>query len=414
MNIFYSWQSDIDENINRYFIFSALKEAKKILANETAFDIEIDQATRNEPGTPDIPETIFNKIDECSIFIADITFINDSSIKRRTPNPNVLIELGYAIKKLGFEKIILIFNSEFGTPKEFPFDINHRRLMQYKYNSNMDKKATLKILTSELVKAILLIDKKTITKDKIDFVFYNKEEAKQYGKNYSINEVIYQRLTENDFLNGIDFDIIKEYKNEKKFTEWQEYLFKEKKENLERKVAIDAMSGMKYLVGYSIKDQFETKDYYIKYMHASLIWLNKYKLEFMIKNNNEQTMKNVKIVLKTEKKNRINRAEDLPNLPPRSTFTVMVSRMQKDGESLFFQKKEYGEYITYEYEKNNLYADEEYILEEPLYITLKEQSLIKIEYTIYSDNLPKITGILEVSMNNKFKELTPMDVFLKL
>lgn len=414
MKIFYSWQSDIDENINRYFIFSALKEAKKIIENETGFDIEIDQATRNIPGTPDITETIYKKIDECSIFLADITLINDKTAQKRTPNPNVLIELGYAIRKPGFEKIILIFNNEFGIPKELPFDINHRRPMQYKYNNSIDKKTTLQNLTTELVKAILLIDKKTMTKEKIDLVFYNKEEGKQYGKDCTINDVIYQKLTENDFLNGINFDIIKEYKDGKKLTEWQEYLFKEKKESMERKVAVDAMSGMKYLVEYSFKDQYETKDYYIKYMLASLIWLNKYKLEFIIKNNNEQTMKNVKIVLKTEKRDRIDRAEDLPNLPPRSTFTVMVNRMHKNDEKLFFQKKEYGEYITFEYEKNNLYADEEYILEEPLYISLKEQELIKIEYTVYSDNLPKITGILEVNMNNKFKDLSPMEVFLKL
>jgi len=414
MKIFYSWQSDIDENINRYFIFNALEEAKKLLEKEVSFNIEIDQATRNEPGTPAIPETIFKKIDDSSIFIADITLINEKSVQKRTPNPNVLIELGYAIKKHSFDKIILIFNSEFGTPEEFPFDIKHRRLTQYKYNSGMDKKDTLKRLTSVLMNAILLIDKKTMTKEKINIFFYNKDEDKQYGENLSINDVIYQKLTENDFLEGINFNEISELKQKMKLTEWQEYLFKEKKEIMERRVKFDKSTGMPFIVEHTVKDPYETKDYYIKYMAASLIQLNKYKLEFLIKNNNEQTMKNVKIILKTEKKNRIYRAKDIPNLPPCSTLTPLAYGIPQNTEPLFFQKKEYGDYTTFEYEKDNIYSDEEYILEEPLYISLKRQEVIKIEYTIYCDNLSGIKGILVVNMNNELRDLTPMEVFLKL
>jgi hypothetical protein len=64
MKIFYSWQSDIEGKINRYFILDALKEAVKNLKNEGAFvDIEIDQATRDKPGMPDIPDTVLDLFD---------------------------------------------------------------------------------------------------------------------------------------------------------------------------------------------------------------------------------------------------------------------------------------------------------------------------------------------------------------
>lgn len=232
MKIFYSWQSDIDGSVNRYFILEALKNAVKNLKSKGDFDIEIDQATRDEPGTPDIPETILKKIDECSIFVADISFINGKSAKRRTPNPNVLIELGYAVKKHGFEKIIAIFNCEFGKPEKLPFDIRHRKPMQYQYNKNMEKKVPLNNLARDLENEILLIDRKTMTKDKVDLVFYDRDEGKQYGKSCTVNGVIYKKLEENDFLKGIDFNVISEYKNRNKLTEWQKYLFKEKKKRV--------------------------------------------------------------------------------------------------------------------------------------------------------------------------------------
>jgi hypothetical protein len=414
MTIFYSWQSDIDGDTNRFFIFNALKSAAKNLKSEAGFDIIIDQATREEPGTPDIPDTILKKIDECAIFVADISFINGKTAKRRTPNPNVLLELGYAVKKLGFEKIITIFNDEFGKPEELPFDIKNRRPMQYKYNKSMDKKEALNSLTGKLENAILLIDRKTMTKEKVDFVFYDRDEGKQYGKSCAINGVVYKRLMEDDFLRGIDFDVIRKIKNEKKLTEWQEYLYDEKKKQEERKAALASMSGMAIINEWSYNDPGETKDYYNKYMVSSLMRLDNCKLDFLIRNNNEHSMKNIKIVLKTEKKNELRRSVDFPDLPQRSTFADLAFRIPRNTEQVLFQKKEDGDYVIFEYMKENLYADEEYVLDEPLYVFLQESGLIRIEYIIFSENLQKINGVLEINMMNEARELSPIDVFCKL
>ena len=412
VKIFYSWQSDINRKVNKSFIFAALKEAAKNLKTEGGYEIEIDQATRGEPGTPDIPSTILKKIDECTIFIADITLINEKSAERRTPNPNVLIELGYAIKKHGFEKIITIFNNEYGRPEELPFDIKHRKPTQYKYNVDMDKKTIFKSLTTELEKAVLLIDRKTMTKEKIDFIFYDRDEGKQHGKSLTINGYLYKGLTESEFLRYIDFAEMREHENKKKLTEWQEYLLREKNMSMQRRVAIHKASGMPYIVEDSFTDPDETKDYYKKYMLASLARRNKYKFDFLIKNNNEQTMKNIKIVLKTEKKNRIIRKIDIPSLPANSIFSSLVAyRIPQNTEISLFTKKEDGYYILFEYLKENLYPDEEYVLDEPLYISLREEAVIKIGYTIYSENLPRIDGVLEVNMKNIVRELTSIEIF---
>ena len=413
MKIFYSWQSDIDGKINRNFILQALKNTVKTLKQKYGYDIVIDQATRDEPGTPDIPGTILKKIDECSIFISDITIINKNSRMRRTPNPNVLIELGYAIRKHGFEKIITIINNDFGKPEDLPFDIRHRKPLQYKYNCKTDKKTPLKDLSNELENAIILINAKTMITEKIDFSFFDKEKAKPIGKYCLVERIFYKKITESDFIKGIDFNVIRKYKREKELTEWQEYLYKQKKENEEIIMAYNAMKGIVITNAGFIDDQYETKNYYDKYMISALIWKNSIRFDFFIKNNNEQSMKNVKIKLKTKENNSVMRELDLPKFPTSSTLTALAFSLKEETKQTLYQKRKHGDNITFEYTKDNLYANEEYILDEPLYI-LCEQGKIEIEYNIYSDNLPEIKGIMKIEIKNEAKVLSSAEVFYEL
>ena len=413
MKVFYSWQSDIDEKINRYFIYEALKRAAKKLRNEGAFDIEIDQATRDEPGTPDITDTIFKKIDECSIFIADISFINTKTARRRTPNPNVLIELGYAIKKIGFEKIILIFNDEFGKLEKLPFDINHRRPMQYSYTSSMEKKMVLDNLVTNLENAILLIDRKTMTQEKVEFNLYNKKDGIILGKQLTVKGVIYQKLSKKEFLDGINFNEIKSI-NKEKYTAWQKYLYDIVKKNIERKMAFDSLPKNQIYLEAAVSNSFENKEYYEQYMVASLLRLDSCRIDFSIKNNNEQNMKNIKIVLKSNIEIKMMRFIDFPSIPSDSFFPVPTTRLALIDKTSLFIKREQGNYTIFEYSKDYLYSDEEYILDEPLYIPLFGQDAISIKYFIYSDNLPKIEGSIEIRKENEIKILSPLEVFTKL
>ena len=94
-----------------------------------------DRDTKDELGSPDIRTSIFNKINHSKFFICDIS-INENQM----PNPNVLIELGYAIKTLGWSKIICLFNSQTGKIEDLPFDINHNRVTAYTPNSENKKR----------------------------------------------------------------------------------------------------------------------------------------------------------------------------------------------------------------------------------------------------------------------------------
>ena len=158
--IFYSWQSDLPKDSNLNGIRQSLRNA----ANEIEDDnentrIDLDEATRNTSGSPNIPLTIFNKIDACDVFICDITTINqDIEDKRKMPNPNVLIELGYAIASVGWGRIIMVFNKNFGSfPHDLPFDVDRHRATVFSIQDRNDKqgKKELSAVLKVAIKAII-------------------------------------------------------------------------------------------------------------------------------------------------------------------------------------------------------------------------------------------------------------------
>jgi predicted nucleotide-binding protein len=118
--IFYSWQSDLPNNTNRSFIQIALENAAQRIREDKSISVEpvVDRDTSGVPGTPDIAHTIFEKIDRADVFVCDVTIVNSqTSTSRPTPNPNVLIELGYAWKALGNQRVLLVQNTAYGGPE---------------------------------------------------------------------------------------------------------------------------------------------------------------------------------------------------------------------------------------------------------------------------------------------------------
>lgn len=131
--VFYSWQSDLPSSTNRGFIQDALEKAAAGITADESIAVEpvVDRDTQGVPGAPDIASTIFAKITAADVFVADVSITARPVAGRAAPNPNVLIELGYALKALGHERVILVFNRAFGTIEELPFDLRTRRLTPY-------------------------------------------------------------------------------------------------------------------------------------------------------------------------------------------------------------------------------------------------------------------------------------------
>ena len=149
--IFFSWQSDTPPLIGRNFITRALQDAvtslqdadieeanregDEALAQPGSSDLAVDMDTKGVGGSPPIVETIFKKIDAAAIFVADLTFVGSRMSGNLVPNPNVLLECGWALKRLGYGRIISVMNTEFGNPrdKRLPFDLEHlRHPLQYR------------------------------------------------------------------------------------------------------------------------------------------------------------------------------------------------------------------------------------------------------------------------------------------
>lgn len=175
INIFYSWQSDLPNKSNRGFISDTIKKAIKRLSYETNLIAEYDRDTLGITGSPDITDTIFGKINKSDIFICDISIINKDYSGRKTPNPNVLIELGYAARTLGWEKVICLFNKKYGDLTDVPFDINHRRIIVYDSEKENEKQRISGIIyknISEMYsKGILFNPLRDYVKGKIDYCF---------------------------------------------------------------------------------------------------------------------------------------------------------------------------------------------------------------------------------------------------
>lgn len=143
--LFLSWQSDV--NSARSAIESAVKGAISSLLDTDRLNIELDESTWNVPGMPKIEDVIKDKIENSDIFVADITPIATKGTKQ-LPNPNVLIELGYALKCLGPERILLVAQNKSGWDvKDLPFDINHHRILTFKTPSQCDLRRSIREIT---------------------------------------------------------------------------------------------------------------------------------------------------------------------------------------------------------------------------------------------------------------------------
>lgn len=127
--IFWSWQSDLDPRVTRNLVRDALASAIQDLRAELEERHELTSDTQGVAGSPDIVATILAKIDAAAVFVGDVTPVAISAGGRAVANPNVLIELGYAKKTLGLNRVIMVWNTAFEGAHidRLPFDMRGRR-----------------------------------------------------------------------------------------------------------------------------------------------------------------------------------------------------------------------------------------------------------------------------------------------
>ena len=82
LTAFFSWQSDTRASAGRTLVADALDGVAKDLRRdaEIGIDLCVDRDTQNTPGSPDIAATIFSKIQQADVFVADVTRINGGGV----------------------------------------------------------------------------------------------------------------------------------------------------------------------------------------------------------------------------------------------------------------------------------------------------------------------------------------------
>lgn len=110
--IFYSWQSDLPHKSNRSFIREAIDEAIGMISKPGVVEDapRVDEGMDGVAGTPEVATIMFQKIDTSAIFIGDVSLVGSTEPadanreKKRVPNPNVLLEMGYAAARIGWSR----------------------------------------------------------------------------------------------------------------------------------------------------------------------------------------------------------------------------------------------------------------------------------------------------------------------
>lgn len=162
--VFYAWQSDLPGNETHYILGRALEAACEAVSTDPGLvPVQPDRDTQDVPGAPDISATIFDKIQRAVAVVADVSIVTPALLAdgsrgegRLTPNPNVLVELGYAKGALDPSAVVLVMNTDFGAVEDLPFDLRPRRVVRFSTKGG-SKKQTEKDLASRLASELRAI-----------------------------------------------------------------------------------------------------------------------------------------------------------------------------------------------------------------------------------------------------------------
>jgi hypothetical protein len=149
IDIFWAWQSDFTRSRNQ--ISTAIDEVVSE-ANESWRPIapfrRVDAVDVGD-GAVHIDQAIQAKIKEAAFFVADIT-PTFKAHGRRVPNPNVLIEVGFALGTKAAERLVLVSARRdpaeivgIGEVGPLPFDIEH--IHRIEYDAPKDLRSRLKV-----------------------------------------------------------------------------------------------------------------------------------------------------------------------------------------------------------------------------------------------------------------------------
>ena len=150
-SIFFCWQDHLPKKLHRYLIRDAIDGAISRIQDELPEGLECtlrrDEATDGRAGSVDIANTILEKINRSAMVIGDVTpVLINADTGWFYPNPNVMAEIGYAARAIGWNRVICVYNSAACKAEQLPFDIRHRRVTEFSCgNVSQRKQATIEL-----------------------------------------------------------------------------------------------------------------------------------------------------------------------------------------------------------------------------------------------------------------------------
>lgn len=168
LKLFFSWQSDINENHKT--IRESLVMACDTIKEEGTYDIKYTESTWERSGSPIIDKVVMEKAKDCDMFVADLTPVAHTQNKS-LPNPNVMLELGVAKSCLIDDTILLLYTGNIEASK-MPFDINHQRMSRF-------SKSHITDYVRDMAKTAVMNPKHTSVFDNNDkFLYYDRNVRK--------------------------------------------------------------------------------------------------------------------------------------------------------------------------------------------------------------------------------------------
>jgi hypothetical protein len=107
-------------------------EIEEPTAREASSAMHLDQDRKGIPGSPDLAWVILEKIEQSAVFVADVTSVAITTTqtveaqRKKIINPNVAIELGYALHSLGDRALLMVMNEHYGSRADLPFDVQSK------------------------------------------------------------------------------------------------------------------------------------------------------------------------------------------------------------------------------------------------------------------------------------------------
>src|SRR6266436_4817169 len=161
--VFYAWQSDRLERMNRHLIRLALNLAAGTISDDpnVGVRVRIDADTEGVLGHVPVTDTILKKIATCDAFVPDLTFVAETDAGKLVCNPNVMLEYGYALHAKSHSVMMPVMNTAYGPAEKLPFDMGHlRHPIKYELPATAktpDRRNVRKALTEEFERILRLM-----------------------------------------------------------------------------------------------------------------------------------------------------------------------------------------------------------------------------------------------------------------